>query len=708
MSLRTSSSGSLGLVSHNGGAEDRSVSRPGSVTGGPVYQSTAPPPPGTPAADAAALARQNQLSVNVDEVNLGAAAAVPTLMGPPAARVHHIQPVSMGHPPQVPPSPVNQVVPAGTGPLGLSALSLNSAQQQPPPPQMFMLHAVPLHDEILCFHRWIRDRAVNREPVLLCAINLVRDMCRAVFGPGGAEVHSYGSFASGLSLPTSDLDLVVRIPWKPHPPSSSASTTASATAGVSSTAAAPAGSSTAHSAEPTAVSAVNASSSATTNGSPTVSSPLVSPRSTAPEVHALQRLTTELAKQAWVTALIPVATARMPVIKFTATLQETEAGQYVAPSPHLRHPDSIRFVPVDITFDCERPPPAAAAAPQGMADADGKRLEPSAASHVASVTPGHMHTGLRSVRLLQIYMSEYPSMPPLVMVLKEYLREKDCHNTFTGGLGSYCLILMVVSYLHAVRYRYVGQVKPPPGSEFWRDPRPMAEQPRDEDNLGELLMGFLQFFTANFDYKCMGIRPMPVSREALMAGSTPSLDSAVNGSSAGSGIQSVPGSSKDILDTPSHRCFFGLSEPSKTLVLMDPIDHASNVGAGVFGIWKINSALLFARDVMQSHSSCTPLRRILDPHSMTTMTGGTGGAAPSAPTNRGSRPDGPAPHGYSVVLPARGPIPHGPGMGPAGNGHARGHGRPYPSFNQHVGHGAGHAGGRGAHKHRGPARGMET
>jgi len=44
-------------------------------------------------------------------------------------------------------------------------------------------------------------------------------------------------------------------------------------------------------------------------------------------------------------------------------------------------------------------------------------------------------------------MTEYPNLKYLVLVLKLFLLQRDLNEVFTGGISSYCLILMTVSFL---------------------------------------------------------------------------------------------------------------------------------------------------------------------------------------------------------------------------------------------------------------------
>lgn len=65
----------------------------------------------------------------------------------------------------------------------------------------------------------------------------------------------------------------------------------------------------------------------------------------------------------------------------------------------------------------------------------------------------NMVSGVNSARLIKSYKKTHPELFKLVMVLKQFLLQRDLNEVFTGGISSYSLILMVVSFL---------QVRTPP------------------------------------------------------------------------------------------------------------------------------------------------------------------------------------------------------------------------------------------------------
>jgi len=75
--------------------------------------------------------------------------------------------------------------------------------------------------------------------------------------------------------------------------------------------------------------------------------------------------------------------------------------------------------------------------------------------------------------------SHFPTMPPLVFVLKQYLRESGLNESYSGGLSSVCLSCMVAVYL-------------------------MQHKHAADDDLGVLMIGFLEHY-AQLDYMTNGI-----------------------------------------------------------------------------------------------------------------------------------------------------------------------------------------------------------
>ena len=84
-------------------------------------------------------------------------------------------------------------------------------------------------------------------------------------------------------------------------------------------------------------------------------------------------------------------------------------------------------------------------------------------------SPGHH--GLEAVLLISQLVEELPMLRPLAIVLKQFLSHRGLLTSYTGGLSSYGLLLMIARYLQ--------------------------EQPSSWGDMGSLLMGFLDFYGNN-------------------------------------------------------------------------------------------------------------------------------------------------------------------------------------------------------------------
>lgn len=59
----------------------------------------------------------------------------------------------------------------------------------------------------------------------------------------------------------------------------------------------------------------------------------------------------------------------------------------------------------------------------------------------------NMSNGVKSAELIKSFKRQFPVLEKLVMVLKQFLLQRDLNEVFTGGISSYSLILMTVSFL---------------------------------------------------------------------------------------------------------------------------------------------------------------------------------------------------------------------------------------------------------------------
>ncbi|XP_028978708.2 terminal nucleotidyltransferase 4A isoform X1 [Esox lucius] len=97
----------------------------------------------------------------------------------------------------------------------------------------------------------------------------------------------------------------------------------------------------------------------------------------------------------------------------------------------------------------------------------------------------NVETGVKAAHFIKDYTKKYPVLPYLIFVLKQFLLQRDLNEVFTGGISSYSLILMVISFLQL-------------------HPRIDASNP--SINLGILLIEFFELYGRHFNYLKTGIR----------------------------------------------------------------------------------------------------------------------------------------------------------------------------------------------------------
>lgn len=59
--------------------------------------------------------------------------------------------------------------------------------------------------------------------------------------------------------------------------------------------------------------------------------------------------------------------------------------------------------------------------------------------------------GLKQITELQKAFDLYPEMKYMIVIIKCILRQRDLHETYSGGIGSFLLFQMVLAYLREVR-----------------------------------------------------------------------------------------------------------------------------------------------------------------------------------------------------------------------------------------------------------------
>jgi non-canonical poly(A) RNA polymerase PAPD5/7 len=234
-----------------------------------------------------------------------------------------------------------------------------------------------LHKEIRDFYEFVRpwdhEEAVRND--LIARVEKTVRKAYKVNGAQTAQILSFGSFASGLYLPTADMDLVAVSPnYLSH-------------------------------------------------GVKTVCQ-------TKNKLFALSRYLTYSGIAAPDT-VSPVVGAKVPIVKFT---------------------DSLTGIKVDISFEND--------------------------------------SGLKATDTFEQWKTQYPAMPALVMVIKQFLAMRDLNEVFTGGLGGFSIICLVVNMLAMMPEVQSSSI----------DPR---------QHCGEMLLKFFDLYGNHFDVVKTGLTMNP-------------------------------------------------------------------------------------------------------------------------------------------------------------------------------------------------------
>lgn len=97
----------------------------------------------------------------------------------------------------------------------------------------------------------------------------------------------------------------------------------------------------------------------------------------------------------------------------------------------------------------------------------------------------NMNNGVKSAQLIKDFKKRFPILPKLVLVLKQFLLQRDLNEVFTGGISSYSLILLTISFLQL---------------------HPTYDPTCPTTNLGTLLIEFFELYGRHFNYFKTGIR----------------------------------------------------------------------------------------------------------------------------------------------------------------------------------------------------------
>ncbi|CCM06442.1 uncharacterized protein FIBRA_08704 [Fibroporia radiculosa] len=152
--------------------------------------------------------------------------------------------------------------------------------------------------------------------------------------------------------------------------------------------------------------------------------------------------------------------------------------------------------------------------------------------------------GVTAGTMIKHFLAELPALRSLVLIVKSFLSQRSMNEVYTGGLGSYSIVCLVISFLQMHPKIRRGEIDP-------------------SKNLGVLVMEFFELYGCYFNYKEVGI--------SIREGGT--------------------------YFNKTERGWQDFSQP-RLLSIEDPGDLSNDISKGSYGIVKVRTTLAGAHGIM--------------------------------------------------------------------------------------------------------------
>nr|XP_010941141.2 LOW QUALITY PROTEIN: uncharacterized protein LOC105059516 [Elaeis guineensis] len=288
-----------------------------------------------------------------------------------------------------------------------------------------------LHEEIDLFCKQVAAENLIRKPYVNWAVKRVTRSLQVLWPRSRTNI--FGSNATGLALPTSDVDLVVSLP-------------------------------------------------PVRNLEPIKEAGILEGRNGIKET-CLQHAARYLGNQEWVRndSLKTIENTAIPVIMLVAdvpcdnSLSNEKSSIVDTSEAHSTKMPGKQSIPGADLSNSENTswPMCSKMKKDDAVDVKSIRLD------ISFKSPSH--TGLETSQLVRELTQQFPAAGPLALILKKFLSDRSLDQSYSGGLSSYCLVLLITRFLQ--HEHHIGQ--------------PVNQ------NLGSLLMDFLYFFGNVFDPRQM-------------------------------------------------------------------------------------------------------------------------------------------------------------------------------------------------------------
>ncbi|ORX33588.1 hypothetical protein BD324DRAFT_584918 [Kockovaella imperatae] len=154
--------------------------------------------------------------------------------------------------------------------------------------------------------------------------------------------------------------------------------------------------------------------------------------------------------------------------------------------------------------------------------------------------------GINAGMIINKYLEILPGARQLIVVVKAFLSQRSMNEVYTGGLGSYSVICLVISFLQVHPKLRRSEIDP-------------------EKNLGTLLIEFFELYGRNFNYEDVGLS---IRRGGFYY-------------------------------SKQSRGWYKAQQPF-TLSIEDPQDKDNNISVGSYGIRQVRATLAGAFEMLQA------------------------------------------------------------------------------------------------------------
>ena len=170
--------------------------------------------------------------------------------------------------------------------------------------------------------------------------------------------------------------------------------------------------------------------------------------------------------------------------------------------------------------------------------------------HIDISVENENHFGLKTVELVKSYLKAYDVLEPIILALKTLLNNGGLNNPYTGGLSSYGLILMVVSYIQS-------EIE---NNKF---------NPSSPTILGETFLNVIGHYGIFFDYSKFVIICYPLN------------------------------------DRSTEEIVYNFPSNSHELIIIDPLNKHNNVAKSTFMYMNVKMAFMIAFMVAKEECECS-------------------------------------------------------------------------------------------------------